>query len=70
VEHLLESHTTIEDLGQVAERAHAKMTVLSHIVPVTNPESRWLEAQRGYSGKLLVGRDLMQIGVGTKKRAA
>jgi len=70
VEHLLESHTTIQDLGQVAERAHAKMTVLSHIVPVTNPESRWLEAQRGYSGKLLVGRDLMQIGVGTKKRAA
>src|SRR5215212_1017810 len=70
VGHLLESHTTIEDLGPVAERTGAKQTVLSHIVPVTNPESRWLEAQRGYSGKLLVGRDLMQIGVGTKKPAA
>jgi ribonuclease BN (tRNA processing enzyme) len=70
VGHLLESHTTIEDLGPVAERAGAKKTVLSHIVPVTNPESRWLEAQRGYSGKLLVGQDLMQIGVGSRKRAA
>jgi ribonuclease BN (tRNA processing enzyme) len=69
VDHLLESHTTIEQLGPVAERARAKKTVLSHIVPVTNPESRWLEAQRGYSGKLLVGRDLMEIGVGSAKRA-
>jgi Beta-lactamase superfamily domain len=70
VRHLLESHTTIEDLGSVAQRARAKQTVLSHLVPGTNPESRWLEAQRGYSGRLVVGHDLMEIGVGTRRRTA
>jgi ribonuclease BN (tRNA processing enzyme) len=64
--HLLESHTTIEDLGPVAERARAKQTVLSHFVPAINPESRWLQAQRGYNGRLVVGQDLMQIGVGSR----
>ena len=70
VGHLLESHTTIEDLGPVAQRARAKLTVLTHIVPVNNPQSRWLQAQRGYSGKLVVGQDLMEIGVGARKWAA
>ena len=41
--HLLESHTTIEDIGSVAQRAGAAKTVLSHMVPLNNPESRWLQ---------------------------
>jgi hypothetical protein len=28
--------------------------------------SRWRAAQKGYSGKLIVGEDLMQLGVGNK----
>jgi len=66
--HLLESHTTIEDIGAVAQRTGAAKTVLSHMVPLNNPESRWLQGQRGYDGKLIVGKDLMEFGVG--RRAA
>jgi ribonuclease BN (tRNA processing enzyme) len=66
--HLLESHTTIEDIGSVAQRAGAARTVLSHMVPLNNPESRWLQGQRGYDGKLIVGKDLMEFGIG--RRAA
>jgi ribonuclease BN (tRNA processing enzyme) len=66
--HLLESHTTIEDIGSVAQRTGAKNTVLSHMVPLNNPESRWLEGQKGYDGKLIVGKDLMQLGVGRRAR--
>jgi ribonuclease BN (tRNA processing enzyme) len=61
--HLLESHTTIEDIGAVAQRAGAAKTVLSHMVPLNNPESRWLQGQRGYDGKLIVGKDLMEFGL-------
>ena len=63
--HLLESHTTIEQVGRdVAEPAGAKNLVLSHLVPADNPTNRWEQARQGYSGKLIVGQDLMQIGVG------
>jgi ribonuclease BN (tRNA processing enzyme) len=62
--HLLEAHTTIEQVGRdVVEPAHAKNLVLTHLAPATNPESRWQEAQRGYSGRLIVGNDLMRLGV-------
>ncbi|HWV85709.1 MAG TPA: MBL fold metallo-hydrolase [Capillimicrobium sp.] len=64
IAHLLESHTTIEDVGGVGQRAGARRLVLNHMVPVDNPEGRWRQAQRGYDGRLTVGRDLMQIGVG------
>lgn len=66
-EHLLISHTTIEQVGRdVAEPAGAKNLVLSHLVPGNNADSRWQEAQKGYSGKLIVGKDLMRFGVGAK----
>jgi ribonuclease BN (tRNA processing enzyme) len=63
VAHLLGSHTAIEDVGPVAERAGAGRLVLNHLAPAGNPEARWLAAQRGYSGELVVGRDLLQIAV-------
>jgi ribonuclease BN (tRNA processing enzyme) len=64
VDHLLRSHTTIEEVGGVAERACAGTLVLNHLVPADNPRRRWLEAKDGFSGRLVVGEDLMQIGVG------
>lgn len=68
-EHPLVSHTTIEQVGRdVAEPAGAKNLVLSHMVPHENPMSRWREAQKGFRGKLIVGEDLMQLGVGAKHR--
>jgi ribonuclease BN (tRNA processing enzyme) len=64
-QHLLASHTTIEQVGRdVAEAAGVKHLVLSHLVPGNNPESRWLGARSGYSGRVTVGRDLMTFGVG------
>jgi hypothetical protein len=38
--------------------------VLNHLVPATNPARRWKAAQKGYSGKLVVGEDLLTLGVG------
>jgi ribonuclease BN (tRNA processing enzyme) len=64
VNHLLGSHTTIEQVGAVAERAGARTLVLNHLVPADNPHRRWLEAKDGFSGRFVVGEDLMQIGIG------
>lgn len=63
IQHLLYSHTTIEQVGPVAEEAGAATLVLSHLAPANNPISRWQGARAGYSGRLIVGEDLMQIGV-------
>jgi ribonuclease BN (tRNA processing enzyme) len=63
VNHLLGSHTTIEQVGAVAERAGARTLVLNHLVPADNPHRRWLEAKDGFSGRFVVGEDLMQIGI-------
>ena len=63
--HLLESHTTIEQVGRdVAEPAGVGTLALSHLVPATNPVSRWRQARRGFSGDLVVGEDLTVIPVG------
>lgn len=64
-EHLLVSHTTIEQVGRdVAEPCGAKNLVLHHLLPANNPRERWKEARNGYSGNLIVGEDLMALGVG------
>ena len=63
VNHLIRSHTTIEEVGAVAERAGAGTLVLNHLVPADNPHKRWLDAREGFSGRLVVGEDLMQIGL-------
>jgi ribonuclease BN (tRNA processing enzyme) len=67
VHHLVSSHTTIEQVGAVAERAGVEMLVLNHLVPADNPRERWLEAQEGFSGRFVVGEDLMQVGLGGRR---
>lgn len=64
VNHLLSSHTAIDQVGGVAERAGAGTLVLNHLVPADNPHRRWLAAGDGFSGRLILGEDLMQIGLG------
>jgi ribonuclease BN (tRNA processing enzyme) len=63
--HLLESHTTIEQLGHVAAEASVKTLVLSHFVPGDDPtitDAMWTEGVRkSFSGEIVVGRDLMTI---------
>ncbi|BDD90582.1 hypothetical protein PanNE5_00220 [Pandoraea sp. NE5] len=68
--HLLSSHTSIDDVGKVAEAAGAKTLVLSHIAPGHAPRANLARAQRNFSGQLIIGEDLMQIGVGRKRSAA
>jgi ribonuclease BN (tRNA processing enzyme) len=63
-QHLVGKHTLIEDVGPIAERAGVPTLVLNHLVPATWPVERWEEAQKGYSGRLIVGMDLDHIGIG------
>lgn len=67
--HLLSSHTSIDQVGKVAESAGAKTMVLSHIAPGHAPRKNLIRAQRNFSGQLIIGEDLLQIGVGRRKRA-
>ena len=64
--HMLGAHTTIEQVGQVAEQAGAKTLVLTHLVPGNNPDGRWQKPAANYSGQLVVGRDLLAVGVGKR----
>ena len=66
--HAITAHTTIEDVGRVAEQCQAKTLVLSHIGPGNTPLSRLKKAQKNFSGKLIIGEDLMEIGLGRAHR--
>lgn len=64
LKHLVESHTRSDEVGQVATRAGAKTLVLSHFVPSgdTVEEETWRsDAEQGFAGEIVVGRDLMRI---------
>jgi ribonuclease BN (tRNA processing enzyme) len=63
--HLLASHTTAEDCGRVAAEAGVKTLVLSHLAP-SDPtmvtDAMWADAARvHFKGRIIVGRDLMEI---------
>lgn len=64
-EHLLASHTTTEQVGQVASAANVKTLVLSHFVPggpPIIPDQVWHEAVRPhFGGEIVVGRDLLEL---------
>jgi ribonuclease BN (tRNA processing enzyme) len=62
--HLLGAHTTIEQVGTVAQAANARTLVLHHFVPGDLSTPRWHQASRNFAGRLVVGEDLMQLGVG------
>jgi ribonuclease BN (tRNA processing enzyme) len=63
--HLLASHTTTEQVGQVATAANVKTLVLSHFVPggpPIIPDQVWLDAVRPhFGGGIVVGRDLLEM---------
>lgn len=65
--HMLQSHTTIDAVGSVATNCSVKTLVLNHIVPGNTPTAHLLEAKQNFSGKLIIGEDLMQIGIGKAK---
>jgi ribonuclease BN (tRNA processing enzyme) len=56
--YLVKSHTSAEQVGEVAAAANAKHVVLSHYEPTDLPDSQWFEAiGKNYSGKVTVARD-------------
>jgi ribonuclease BN (tRNA processing enzyme) len=63
--HIIDSHTSAEDVGRVAQAAGVKMLVLSHFVPAGDPtvtDQMWLEAARAhFRGAIVVGKDLMEV---------
>jgi ribonuclease BN (tRNA processing enzyme) len=57
-DYLVNSHTSAEQVGEVAAAAGAKHVVLSHYSPTDLPDSQWLDAiGKHYSGKVTVARD-------------
>jgi ribonuclease BN (tRNA processing enzyme) len=63
-EHLLRSHTTTEELGRVAAAAGVGTVVLSHLVPAFPrlTDAMWIAGvRRHFHGRIVVGRDLMEI---------
>lgn len=63
-EHMLKSHTSIEEVGLVAEECNVKNLVLNHIIPGDAPLESLYRAGDNFSGRLIIGEDLMEIGVG------
>jgi ribonuclease BN (tRNA processing enzyme) len=67
-EHLLSAHTPVEQVGKVAESAGVSTLVLSHIVPGNARAEELISAQRDFSGQLVIGEDLLQLGVRRSRR--
>lgn len=62
-QHMLNAHTPIEDVGTVAETCDVKGLVLNHLVAGVIPVANLHKARLGFSGKVVVGRDLLRIRV-------
>lgn len=63
--HLMDSHTTTDDVGRIAAAAGVKVLVLSHFVPGDDPlvtDDNWTEGVRKhFNGKVVVAKDLMEL---------
>jgi ribonuclease BN (tRNA processing enzyme) len=64
LQHVLQSHSPVVEVGRIAAEAGVKTLVLSHIVPVNAAvtEEMWrAAAARHFKGEIIVARDLMVI---------
>ena len=61
--HMLGSHTANDVVGRIATDCRVNTLVLNHIVPVNAPVEHLQEATQEFSGNLIIGRDLMEIGL-------
>jgi ribonuclease BN (tRNA processing enzyme) len=64
--HIIEAHTPIEEVGEVASLARVKKLVLTHFVPTGQPvfdkPELWIQGVRKYyKGEVIVGEDLLEI---------
>jgi ribonuclease BN (tRNA processing enzyme) len=62
---IIAGQTSAQDAGRVAQAAAVKTLVLSHLVPADDPDvtdQMWVDAAReNFGGKIIVGKDLMEI---------
>ena len=63
-QHSLNAHTPVEEVGKIAEAAQVSTLVLNHIVPGNARAEDLARAQHGFSGQVVIGEDLLQLGVG------
>ncbi|MFD3561264.1 MBL fold metallo-hydrolase [Streptomyces sp. NPDC058686] len=72
LDHLKVSHTDVKDIGPLAERCGVETLVLSHIVPadkkIVSADSWRRRAQKGFSGRVVVGDDLDEVPLGRAHR--
>lgn len=61
---VLAKHTPTDRVGAIAQAAGVGTLVLSHLVPATAPRERWQAAAEGFSGRFVVGEDLLEIPLG------
>jgi ribonuclease BN (tRNA processing enzyme) len=65
LKHFIDSHTPVEQVGEVAAAAGVKTLVLSHLVPADDErltEQTWIDLARAhFKGQIIVGRDLMEL---------
>lgn len=63
--HIIDSHTPVEEVGQVAAAAGVKTLVLSHLVPADDErltDQMWIDlAAAHFKGRIVVAKDLMEI---------
>jgi ribonuclease BN (tRNA processing enzyme) len=64
--HIIEAHTPMREVGEVATEAGVRKLVLSHFVPADIPAfdrpEIWLKGVREtFDGEIVVGEDLMEI---------
>ena len=62
--HLIDSHTSPEDVGRIADAAQVKLLVMSHLVPgeLAVTDADWMnEARKTFKGRIIVARDLMEL---------
>jgi ribonuclease BN (tRNA processing enzyme) len=63
--HIMNSHTPVEEVGRIAAAAGVKTLVLSHLVPAETPpvsDEQWLAGARvHFTGRIVVAHDLMEV---------
>ena len=64
--HIIEGHTTMSEVGEIASQAKVKTLVLNHFVPTGSPlldkEEIWQNGVRKtFNGQIIVGTDLLRI---------
>ncbi|MGW5746773.1 MBL fold metallo-hydrolase [Amycolatopsis sp. NPDC003861] len=61
IAHHTSAHTSIPDVGRIAQKAGVATLVLNHLVPGEPDRPRWHAAAEYFDGRLIVGADLDRI---------